>query len=241
MDLRELADAARDRHPWERHRFERLFAIVRRHAPPTLRTVLDVGAGDGYVSRSLAARWGRPLEVTLWDSGYGDAPLHPDQRMRHVAEQPSDVYDLVLALDVAEHVADDVAFLRSIVARNLAPGGHLLFAVPAWPALWTSHDERLGHVRRYTPATARALLTSAGLELLDHGGLFPALAPVRGLQALGERHLRLPVPGLDRQTGEGPVAKILDFVLAAEDRLVRRLGPLGRALPGLSWWALCRR
>jgi hypothetical protein len=64
---------------------------------------------------------------------------------------------------------------------------------------------------------------------------------LRGAQALAERHLGVPVGGLDRSTGEGLVARVLDLVLAADRGVMRALGPLGRRLPGLSWWAMCRR
>ena len=210
--------------------------------PSSLGTVLDVGAGDGFFASELAARWPSPLEICCWDSGYGDEALDvPAAAMRRTAVQPGERFDLILMLDVAEHVEGDRAFLEGIVDRNLALGGQLLLAVPAWPALWTSHDVRLGHVRRYTPAAGRSLCASAGLRILESGGLFPSLLPYRALQKLGEKAWRMPVSGLDRRTGEGPLAKVIDRVLGADRRLQRRLRALSIDLSGLSWWALCTR
>lgn len=61
---------------------------------------------------------------------------------------PSEEFDLVIALDVMEHVDPD-AFLFE--ARRLAiPGGTLLLSVPAAPSLWSRMDEMAGHRCRYT-------------------------------------------------------------------------------------------
>lgn len=240
MDLKEIAASSSGRHPWERHRFERYLETLRRHVPGTARTVLDVGAGDGFFARELAARWPTPLAVTCWDSGYGDSAT-TDAGVRQTAVQPDDAFDVVLMLDVAEHVPDDRAFLGSIVAKNLAPGGTMLFAVPAWPALWTSHDVRLGHQRRYTPKTGAALLAGAGLCITQSGSLFPTLLPMRALQMVRERYFGVPVSGLDRQSGEGALAWALDRVLRVDRHLQGMTRSLAVTLPGLSWWALCTR
>src|SRR6476469_6002170 len=72
--------------------------------------------------------------------------------------------DLVVAFDVLEHLVDDDACARE-VHRVLRPGGTFLVAVPCDPALWSAHDEAVGHVRRYTRATLTSLLTRGGFAL----------------------------------------------------------------------------
>ena len=82
--------------------------------------------------------------------------------------------DVVVALDVLEHLDDDRRALDEIL-RVLRPGGVLLATVPAYPFLWSSHDEALGHRRRYRRARAarahlrrwlrdRALLLRDGVD-----------------------------------------------------------------------------
>lgn len=63
---------------------------------------------------------------------------------RHVGEA-----DLIMLTDVLEHVADDRELLGRIVAV-MRPGSQLLITVPADQTLWSSHDEALGHYRRYS-------------------------------------------------------------------------------------------
>ncbi len=204
--------------------------------------MLDVGAGDGWFARELTASWPAPIVATCWDSGYGEGEAHDDGLLR-VREQPSGTFDLVVMLDVAEHVADDRAFMQSIVSRNLAKastGGRLLFGVPAWPWLWTSHDMRLRHERRYTPTAARSLLHQANLDVLESGGLFPTLLPIRALQMARERLLSQAVPGLEGQP-TGLAARAVDALLTFDGLLARNASRHGLNLPGLSWWALCAR
>ncbi len=71
--------------------------------------------------------------------------------------------DLVLALDVLEHVPD-VAVLEQAM-RVLKPGGTLLLSVPAFQWLWGFRDEDAGHLRRYTKAQICQRVEQAGMEV----------------------------------------------------------------------------
>lgn len=71
--------------------------------------------------------------------------------------------DIVTALDVIEHVADDRAAVAEF-HRVLRPGGWLAVTVPACPFLWSSWDEVLGHHRRYTHRTLKTLLEDGGFQ-----------------------------------------------------------------------------
>ena len=67
-------------------------------------------------------------------------------------------FDVVTAMDVLEHVDDDLAALAEL-RRVLRPGGLLLATVPAYGFLWSEHDEALKHRRRYTAHELRNKLT----------------------------------------------------------------------------------
>jgi SAM-dependent methyltransferase len=87
-----------------------------------------------------------------------------------------------LALDIIEHFEDDDAVCAEL-ARILAPGASLVLSVPAWPSLWSPHDEFLHHARRYRPEQIRTLVQRAGLEIQETRGfnflLLPAIWLVR--------------------------------------------------------------
>ncbi len=76
----------------------------------------------------------------------------------------NDTFDLVCAMDVIEHVEDDVGALSELT-RVLAPHGTLLISVPLHQSHWTAFDDFVGHCRRYEPATLTSLLAQFGLRV----------------------------------------------------------------------------
>jgi SAM-dependent methyltransferase len=71
--------------------------------------------------------------------------------------------DLVLMLDVLEHIEDHLAAARH-VREILAPGGAFVITVPALMGLWSQHDVANWHFRRYTKQSLQDVLTQAGFE-----------------------------------------------------------------------------
>ena len=127
--------------------------------------MLDVGCGDGLFFDALA-RFG---EV---DGLEPDASLIGRSRWRDRIRIgtlgpgfcPERPYDLVLMLDVLEHIDDDRDALASAF-KALRPGGRLLMTVPALPWLWSRHDEANAHFRRYRRGGLRDVLSEAGFAV----------------------------------------------------------------------------
>src|SRR6202043_1716729 len=115
------------------------------------------------------------------------------------AARPAGSFGGILMLDVIEHVEDDFGFVRDVITGSLAPGGWVLVSVPAYQALFSSHDRALRHFRRYAPGSIRRVLESAGLAVQVRGGLFHGLLPLRGAQAWREQRR----PPTDASTGIG--------------------------------------
>lgn len=241
MDLRESRTREGVRHPWETARASFLVSLLRRHSRLSATTVLDVGSGDGYLASHLLGRLGDGAAITCVDSGYDDATIARlgfPQAITARASMPDGRFDLVLALDVAEHVEDDVALLRSLRART-HDAGALLFTVPAWQALFSSHDRVLLHHRRYSHAAARALLVAAGYRVVEDGGFFHALVAPRILTSLLERLGLVGDSEGDTAWTKGEAsARAIAAILGAEHRLTHALARLGVSLPGLSYYAL---
>lgn len=157
------------------------FELVSRHCG---RSVLEVGAGLGdfasqfsglerhvladtepYCLEQLRRRFAGAagVEVIEW-SLPGKPPL-------------GDPVESVVALNVLEHIPDDVGALADLAAATV-PGGRVVLWVPAYPALYGEFDRLVGHVRRYTPATLGAAVEAAGLspEVLHPVNLLGGLA-----------------------------------------------------------------
>ncbi len=219
--------------------------------------VLDVGAGDGYVARTLLARLPAGSRIVCHDVRYTSAHLEAFTvgapfGLSFCRERPRTRCDVLLLLDVVEHVRDDRAFVGEL-ATTLRPGGLALVSVPAWRALFSRHDEALGHHRRYRPSELRALLLASGLEVVADGGLFHSLLLPRALAKLVEmsRGVRpRPAPeaaptalrtAVGGWTYGARTTALAVRLLELDARLSRRLARSRRSLPGLSAWALARR
>lgn len=223
-----------ERHWWWRSREEAVLREVGRivdgwdgghHA------ILDVGCGDGLILPKLA-RFGdvegvEPDERLV--TGRSDEVIHvvPFEDFRPVRR-----YSLILMLDVLEHLADPVAALRRC-REILEPGGRILLTVPAFEALWTTHDDLNHHFTRYRTATLRAVSQDAGLELHDaryfFHWVFAAKLGVRLVEALR------PGPPSPPRVPPVPVNRALLGLCRLERRV---LGPL-RIPFGSSLLATC--
>ncbi|AEG61042.1 class I SAM-dependent methyltransferase [Desulforamulus ruminis] len=73
-------------------------------------------------------------------------------------------FDLVLCLDVLEHLENDQKALEEL-KRVLRPGGLLLITVPSFSWLWGRHDELNQHYRRYDSGELQQILQSAGFQV----------------------------------------------------------------------------
>lgn len=76
----------------------------------------------------------------------------------------SNSFDAIVAGDVLQSVADDVAALREM-RRVLKEGGLLCLTVPAYSFLWGEDDEARRHQRRYTVSELRRKLTTSGFQI----------------------------------------------------------------------------
>jgi SAM-dependent methyltransferase len=72
--------------------------------------------------------------------------------------------DSVVAMNVLEHIEDDVQALRDLAAV-VWPGGRIILWVPAYMQLYGDFDRTVGHFRRYTPTTMHAAIEGAGLRV----------------------------------------------------------------------------
>lgn len=255
MDLRELATAGTQRHPWELARADFFCELLaRRVLDHRIERVVDVGAGDAFFARRLSSLVGPRTEIVCVDPNYDfaqidalSASLPPSVRLERAL--PAGRADLILMLDVLEHVADDGAQLGQWVAQHLSPDGFVLMSVPAWPSLFSHHDTLLAHHRRYTPSAARSLLEGSGLRVLASGGAFHALLPLRLLQVVwwaSARRAKLrgavepAATDLARWHGGEALTRLALGALKLDNALSKWAAARQMELPGLSWWALCQ-
>jgi SAM-dependent methyltransferase len=135
-------------------------------------------------------------------------------------------FDLVTALDVVEHLDDDVAGLKE-VRRVLRPRGRALLFVPAFMFLWGVQDDISHHRRRYTMGDLKARLGEAGLrvERATYANLsffWPILIGRTIMRLTGWR------PASENNITIGALNGLLGRILGAESWWLRRLNfPFG--------------
>ena len=116
--------------------------------------VLDLGCGTGNVLAFLARR----LKGSFTGLDSSKFMLSKHKGPKSIRLVHGDLYapafkphsfDVVLSLDVLEHLKDDTGCLKSI-DRMLKPGGVAILVVPAFMCLWSVHDDLNNHFRRYS-------------------------------------------------------------------------------------------
>lgn len=154
------------KHPWWRARGRLIVDLLADLRVGSSAAILEAGCGWG-TNLTVLERAGYTvtgLDIsrrTLERLDRGDRTLiEADLTKDLPANAPQ--YDVVLALDVIEHIDDDSGVVRRL-AQLVKPGGLAIFSVPALPELYSEFDEVQGHRRRYTPDTLRKAIDDTGL------------------------------------------------------------------------------
>lgn len=129
--------------------------------------ILEIGCGQGAFGARLSS-YGSYLGVEPDADSFriAEQRIGPaGGQVRNIAsgELPdTSEFDLVCAFEVLEHIESDSEAFESW-ASLVAPGGHLLISVPAWPDRFGEWDRHVGHYRRYTPNDLERLALASGL------------------------------------------------------------------------------
>jgi hypothetical protein len=219
--------------------------------------VLDVGCGDTFVVERLADRYPQASfhavdtaftdEQMAWYRSRLAVPNVSLSTSLDTVSLPSGTRaSIVLLMDVLEHIADDHAFLRSLLAhRTVGADAWVIVTVPAGQALFCSHDRVLGHYRRYSGAQLRDLLEEAGLIVVETAPFFASLVPLRAAHVLRERVLGSrdddAPTGLATWSRGDTTTAAVTRLLMTDVKAASVLRRVGITLPGLSHFAVCRR
>ena len=176
-------------------------------------SALDYGAGTGTLAVQVRDR-GLDVVCVELDPGLQERLRHKGFLVhRDLTTVDDGSYAFVYSINVLEHIADDEGALAGLYSK-LGPGGRVLLYVPAFPLLYSSMDEKVGHHRRYRMNVLEELAERAGFEIeraeyADSLGFFLTLL----YKAIGSRQgdiSRRPVRIYDRFLF--PLSRILDRV-----------------------------
>jgi SAM-dependent methyltransferase len=182
MDLKEtdILGEGISKHWYYRSKAKAMMKMLGAHRPLS---ILDVGAGSGFFSRYLLAN-SFAHDACCVDISYptDSEEIESGKPIYFRRSIESSAADLVLLMDVLEHVDDDVGLLAHYV-QKANKGTLFLISVPAFAFLWSEHDVFLEHKRRYQLAQIEQVATNAGLTVKAgsyyFGSVFPIAAVIR--------------------------------------------------------------
>lgn len=142
--------------------------------------------------------------------------------------KPSEKFDLIVMLDVLEHLEHPVESLKAL-RSHLRKGGKLLVTVPANPWLWSAHDTHHHHYRRYTARSLRTHAIKGGFKVSFLSPYNMFLLPLAAAGRLVDR-----LRGNKTPAGLGIPPRPVNALLAATMSSERFLLPTVRLPAGVS-------
>lgn len=128
--------------------------------------ILDVGCGTG-ANVEMLSQYGDAEGVDVSEDALEfcrQKGLRVQKGLAETLPYADETFDLTTALDVIEHLDEDLAGLKEM-HRVTRSGGYSLFFVPAFMWLWGVQDDISHHRIRYTRRQIVDRITAAGYEV----------------------------------------------------------------------------
>ena len=142
-------------------------------------TVCEVGCGAGEILRQMSYQLPNDTQFHGYEispQAYEMTKERASDRLHFylkdlLEEDPSVTYDVVMAIDVFEHVEDDFGFVRRLRER----GSYQIYHIPLDISVngilqdkFMYGRKTVGHIHYYTKETALALLQDTGHQIVDY-------------------------------------------------------------------------
>ena len=178
MDLIESNKENINRHPWELSRVHCMIKeIIKYHKNGD---ILDIGCGDSYFDYQLMN------SLDSFDKFYGidifaENEIH--DKKYHVVNDYKKLknkkFDTILMFDVLEHIENDEDFLKKTVYPLLKNDGKIIMTVPAYQFLFSKHDKKLKHYRRYNIKRIKDISLKSGFKIINYYYFYFSLVILR--------------------------------------------------------------
>jgi len=158
-------------HWWFQARTKIIFFILTNYIKITNDfKILDIGCGTGLMIKKIKNKF-KNSQILGIDSS-SEAVRFCKKRGLDIilasadkTNQTSSSFDLIMALDLIEHVKQDTNALKEF-NRILKNNGYILITVPAFEFLFDIHDKLADHKRRYTTKKLKLKLKSTGFKII---------------------------------------------------------------------------
>lgn len=175
---------------WKAHQIQ--IMIDRNELEPL--TICEIGCGAGEVLVQLSSLLGVGKEY----SGFEVSPqafqiCEPKAQenivfsLKDLLEEQDQYYDIVMAIDVFEHVEDYFGFLRRLRTKGKYKIFHIPLDLSVQSVLRSSpiikHRHSVGHIQYFTKETALETIKDTGYQILDYFYTSSSDLPNRGWKA----------------------------------------------------------
>jgi hypothetical protein len=158
--------------PWKAEQIHRI--ISNNDISPD--TVCEVGCGAGEILRQLSLKMtaSKFLGYELSPQAFELCKTRESERVKYSLKNivEEDVFfDILLCIDVFEHVEDYIGFIRSIKSKANYKIFHIPIDISVLSVLrgrMMTMRQSAGHIHYFTPATAIATLKDCGYEIIDY-------------------------------------------------------------------------
>ncbi len=219
------------RRPLRQTRFDARRVEARVKAGKKRLKILNVGAGTGGDLKTLN-KFGDIYVVDIDQNALAiiDNKLCVEKKLADACNLPynNNFFDAVVSFDVFEHIKNDKKAAAEI-HRVLKNNGVLVFTVPAFQFLFSSHDKALCHQRRYNAKSIKTLLSQfSNLKIFFWNSLL--FFPIATVRLFNKKS----APKVDKANLH-PLTNYLFYKLLSVDNFLIKKGismPIGLSIVG---------
>ena len=167
-----------DSYFWHQLRFELVSILLKK-----IKTILpnnykffDLGSGNlGMVHYLKSHGYKHVVGVDQYENINETSDSYLKRNFQAPLNLP-ELADVIISMDVIEHLAGPDFFLQEI-NKSLNENGYLIITAPAWPHLFSNWDQALGHFRRYRLQTLSNHLAQNNFTVIYKSYVFLFLYP----------------------------------------------------------------
>jgi SAM-dependent methyltransferase len=223
-------------HPWKLSRGDCVLDYLKNK---NLHNIADIGVNDMFYTKKMKSFAAR--NVYAVDTFFPEDGMVKDGIVcvKDICKLPDNEFDAIIMMDVLEHIENDKLFFNTVVAK-LKDNGIILITVPAWQFLFSVHDGRLQHYRRYNRKRLLSLLDHNDIEMEKCHYFYTILFLARFVFLFRKEKFS----GNEiawKYSEKNVITIIIKAVLDMDYWINRILDKIGIHLPGLSLIAMCRK
>jgi SAM-dependent methyltransferase len=224
-------------HPWK---LSRGVCVLKHLKDKNLRNIADIGVNDMYYTKKIK---------TFADGNiYAVDVFFPENQqiiddiicVNNIEKLPDNELDCIIMMDVLEHIENDKAFFDAAV-NKLKNGGIMLITVPAWQFLFSAHDVKMLHFRRYNRKQLCGLINREDINLLKCHYFYTSLFLARlAFIQKKEKFCGNNTAGW-KYSENHIITVVIKTILNIDFWINKILDKIGIRLTGLSLFAVCRK